>query len=104
MRTIKTYILRLLVDTDEPQVLRGTVRAVAGDDEHPFADGPSLLTLLRQISRLESEGTRRVVVLGKRGYQQDQPGPDELDGGDPTLTSPRGEGKPRRQRETLREE
>jgi hypothetical protein len=50
VRTIRTYILRLLVDTEEPHTLRGVIRAVADDQEQTFADGQALLTLLRRIS------------------------------------------------------
>jgi len=50
MHTIQTFILRLLVDTDEPQALRGTVRSVTDDEKHSFTDGPSLLALLRRMT------------------------------------------------------
>jgi hypothetical protein len=50
MRTIQTYILRLLMDTEEPHALRGVIRAVANDEEHAFADEPALLYLLRRMS------------------------------------------------------
>lgn len=46
MREIHTFVLRLLVDTDEPQTLRGVLRAVADDEEHPFTDEQALLALL----------------------------------------------------------
>ena len=49
MRTIRTFILRLLEDTDDPQALRGMIRAIAGAEEHTFADGPTLLALLLQM-------------------------------------------------------
>jgi hypothetical protein len=50
MRTIQTYILRLLVDMEEPRALRGTIRAVARDEEEAFADGQALLDLLRPVT------------------------------------------------------
>jgi hypothetical protein len=50
MRTIRTYILRLLVDTDEPHTMRGVIHAVADDEEQTFADGQALLTWLRRMS------------------------------------------------------
>jgi hypothetical protein len=49
MRTIETYILRLLLDTEEPHTLRGAIRAVADDEEQTFADGQALLALLRRM-------------------------------------------------------
>jgi hypothetical protein len=50
MRTIQTYILRLLVDSDEPHTVRGVIQAVADDEEQAFADGQALLTWLRRMS------------------------------------------------------
>jgi hypothetical protein len=50
MRAMRTYILRLLVDTEELHTLRGVIRAVADDREQTFSDGQALLTLLRQMS------------------------------------------------------
>jgi len=51
MRMIHTFVLRLLVDTDDPQALRGALRAVGGAEEHTFADGQTLLALLRQMTK-----------------------------------------------------
>jgi len=50
MRTMQTYILRLLVDTETPHVVRGMIRAVEGDAEHAFGDGLALLALLCRMS------------------------------------------------------
>ncbi len=47
MRTIQTFVLRLLVDTEDPRALRGAVRCVSDDEEQTFADAQSLLALLR---------------------------------------------------------
>ena len=47
MRTIQTFVLRLLVNTEEPQALRGAVRCVSDNEERTFADAQSLLALLR---------------------------------------------------------
>jgi len=51
MRAIKTFILRLLMNTEEAQVLRGTVRRVDNDEERTFTDGKSLLALLHQMGQ-----------------------------------------------------
>jgi hypothetical protein len=57
MRTTRTFILRLLADTDDPQALRGMLRTVGGAEEHTFADGQALLALLRQmIERVPDAG------------------------------------------------
>ena len=52
MREIRTFILRLLVDSDDPHVLRGALRPVDGDDERSFADERALLALLYQMGQL----------------------------------------------------
>lgn len=48
MRTIQSFILRLLIDADQPAVLRGVLRCVSDDTDHPFADETALIALLRQ--------------------------------------------------------
>jgi len=50
MRVIRTYVLRLLVDSGEPDALRGLVHSLARGEQHPFADGTSLLALLRRMA------------------------------------------------------
>ncbi len=47
MRTTVTYILRLLVDDDEPGSLRGILKSIAGNEELSFTDAASLMDLLR---------------------------------------------------------
>jgi len=49
MRTIQTFILRLLVDSSEPETLRGDLRAIPEGEAQPFPDEQALLALLRQI-------------------------------------------------------
>ena len=49
MRTIKPIILRLLVDRDQPQALRGMLNAVSDNQLHHFTDEQSLLALLQNI-------------------------------------------------------
>ena len=51
MRTIQTFVLRLLVDADEPHQLRGALRSVATDEENAFADAQDLVNLLRRLVR-----------------------------------------------------
>lgn len=46
MRTVRTFILRLLLDSDDPTALRGALRAVDAAEEHTFADAERLLALL----------------------------------------------------------
>lgn len=49
LRTTQTFVLRLLVDTDELEALRGVLHAVASGEEAPFTDATALLALLRQM-------------------------------------------------------
>ena len=48
MRTIQSFILRLLVDADQPDALHGVVRCVSDDTERPFTDEAMLIAVLRQ--------------------------------------------------------
>ena len=48
MRTIQSFILRLLVDADQPAALHGVLRCVNDDTEQAFADEAALVELLRQ--------------------------------------------------------
>jgi len=65
MRTIQTFVLRLLVDGDEPHQLRGSLRSVATDEEDAFADAQDLVNLLRELvmqpakARSKTERTNR---------------------------------------------
>ena len=58
MRTTLTFVVRLLVDTDDPHALRGMIRAVGSAEEHMFADGQTLLALLHQITGRAAEAGR----------------------------------------------
>ena len=66
MRKVQTLILRLLLNPDEPQALRGAIRAVADDEEHTFADGQSLLDLLHQMNRANAVTDRELNNDQKR--------------------------------------
>lgn len=50
MRTVRTFILRLLVDPAEPQALRGALQPVPEGEARPFADEQALLALLRRLT------------------------------------------------------
>jgi len=52
MRTIHTFLLRLMVDTDDPQALRGSIQAIGEDSSHPFTDASSLLARLRELTSI----------------------------------------------------
>ncbi len=70
MRTIQTFVLRLLVDEDEPNTLRGSLRSVATDEENVFSDAQVLLRLLRQAIALPAE-TRRAERAQKVATEQE---------------------------------
>ncbi|MBN1954532.1 MAG: hypothetical protein JW900_05710 [Anaerolineae bacterium] len=63
MRTTQAFVLRLLVDSDEPWALRGVLQAVASGEEAPFTDEPTLLALLRRMMSAAPEST--LPVKGK---------------------------------------
>lgn len=48
MRTVQTFILRLLVDPAEPEGLRGALQLIPEGEVQPFADEAALLAILRQ--------------------------------------------------------
>lgn len=49
MRTIQTFLLRLWVDPAGPESLRGFIQPLPEGKALPFADGQTLLALLRQM-------------------------------------------------------
>jgi hypothetical protein len=49
VRTVQTFILRLLIDPAEPEALRGAVEPVPEGESRPFASDQALLALLRQM-------------------------------------------------------
>ena len=53
MHTIQTLILRLWVDSEAPQKLRGALQPLADAESHPFTDEQALLDLLRQFLNSE---------------------------------------------------
>jgi hypothetical protein len=48
MRTIQSFILRLLVDADQPDALHGSLRCVSDGTEQSFTDEKMLIALLRR--------------------------------------------------------
>jgi hypothetical protein len=55
MRCTQIFVLRLLLDSDAPQALRGSITRVSDGDPHPFADTQQLLKLLGEMARLSPE-------------------------------------------------
>ncbi len=54
MRTTRTFILRLLVDSEDPTALRGALHAVGELHERAFASPARLLELLQQMAAAEA--------------------------------------------------
>ena len=53
MRTTRSFILRLFVDSERPQALHGVIRSVTDAQEWSFVDGQALLKLLSQACHEE---------------------------------------------------
>jgi hypothetical protein len=50
MRTIYTFIIRLLVDNADPEALRGVLQVASQNQEpQPFSDETTLLGLLKRL-------------------------------------------------------
>lgn len=52
MRCIRVFVLRLLLDSNTPLVLRGSISPVWDEDPHPFADVQHLLRLIGEMAQL----------------------------------------------------
>jgi hypothetical protein len=50
MHTIRVFVLRLLVDSERPHRLQGTLRSVPDGETCSFVDEYALLALLRQMA------------------------------------------------------
>lgn len=48
MRTTRSFILRLFIDTENPQALHGVIRSVTDAKEWSFINGQTLLRLLSE--------------------------------------------------------
>ena len=51
MRSVRTFIVRLLTDPAEPKALRGAVQALPGGNPESFTDEQSLLALFQPADR-----------------------------------------------------
>jgi hypothetical protein len=65
VRTIQTFILRLLTDPDEPETLRGALQPVPEGEAQPFVGERELLALLyRPVGHAAAARHREVVEEG----------------------------------------
>lgn len=59
MRTIRTYILRLMIDSDYPGALCGALQAAnVAQEPQPFRDEAALLALLKRLVVEQETGKR----------------------------------------------
>ncbi len=76
MRTIQTLVLRLLVDTEEPNTVRGSLSPISNEAEYPFASAHELLDLLQQLVMLPLEAHRaengRAVEPSRGGKPEEE--------------------------------
>lgn len=68
MRKISVFVLRLVIDSEQPHRLRGAIRLLSNDADYPFINGASLLNLLRQLSTDSSS-----IELDEKSHEQIQP-------------------------------
>jgi organic radical activating enzyme len=52
MRCIQTFVLRLLLDPDVPETLRGSIVCISGGEPRTFTDAQGLIKLLAEAGRL----------------------------------------------------
>ena len=74
MRTTRTFVLRILVDTEDPSPLRGTVRSIADDEEQTFADERALREILREMCRAQAWAPSKHPSPGHGGAVTQAPG------------------------------
>jgi len=56
MRILQSFILRLMVDSDHPEVLRGSLQILNAErSQWSFHDETELLQLLKQLNEEKSE-------------------------------------------------
>jgi hypothetical protein len=60
MRTVNTFIVRLLVDPDDLNAVRGTLQAAAESESYSFTSGKELLNLFRRLLPHVSMNTEAV--------------------------------------------
>jgi hypothetical protein len=72
LRVIRTFILRLLVNSSEPDVLRGALQPVPEGEAQSFADEQALLALLRRLTGETAEPSD----TGATSYEHRLPGGD----------------------------
>lgn len=81
MRTTRSFIMRLFVDTDDPRVLHGMVRSVTDDKEFSFSSGQALLSSLSQFCQAMAPADEQERQLTHHSEKEAKP--------DRAISSPR---------------
>ncbi len=55
MRCTLLFVLRLMLDSDAPEALRGSITRVSDSESHSFADAEHLSALLFRMARQSAE-------------------------------------------------
>ncbi len=63
MRNTQTFILRLLIDPAEPDVLRGAVRLMPEGEPCPFTDEQALLACLHRLACHDEESAEKDLKI-----------------------------------------
>jgi hypothetical protein len=50
MRTVQTFVLRLLLDSERPGAIIGVLHAALGSEEWAFTDAQTLVAILQRAS------------------------------------------------------
>ena len=65
MRTIQTFVLRLLIDSDHPEAVCGALQTLnEGEDPMPFRHEMALVALLKRLA-VEQLASNSVVIEKK---------------------------------------
>ena len=72
MRMIRTISLRLLIDSDEPDDWRGTIRDAAGADEHTFVGVQALVSWLHAMTRVDPGLPASTTRPSPQGLDQEE--------------------------------
>lgn len=67
MRTVQTFILRLLVDPAEPAALRGALKPLPEGETQPFTDETGLLALLHRYAALGAVAVQPLELEDEEG-------------------------------------
>jgi hypothetical protein len=65
VRTIQIFVLRLLVDADQPDLLHGVLRCVSDSAEQSFTDEAMLIATLRHWMNRSAPSSIKTTSTGE---------------------------------------